>query len=159
MEFKTSPLVLAMTILAALLGGCVNSGNHRKFFVGEEFLNPGSNSGGVLGNYNCPSSENILPAYDEQLELAFRRDGKKGSPLAVIRYIGSRTFYKRGKEWQESVFDPATHKKIKTIEVGSDDYFELIKQDSRIAKYLALGDVVVQVKKTWYRFENRRKKG
>ena len=105
------------------------------------------------------ADKNGLAAYEEQLELAFRCDGKKGSPLAVIRYIGPRTFYKRGKEWQDSVFDPTTHKNIKTIEIGSDSYFKLIKQNGRIAKYLALGDVVVKVKKTWYRFENRRKKG
>jgi len=112
-----------------------------------------------LADLRRKADKNGLAAYDDQLELAFRRDGKKGSSLAVIRYIGSRTFYKRGKGWQDSVFDPEKHKNIKTIEIGSDDYFKLIKQDGRIAKYLALGDVVVKVKKTWYRFENRRKKG
>ncbi len=83
-----------------------------------------------------------------------KRRGQNGSSLSAIRYIGSKTFYKRGNDWQESVFDPEKHKQLKTVKVGSDEYFKLLKQDSRLAKYFALGDVVRTVKGKWYRIKS-----
>ena len=70
-----------------------------------------------------------------------------------VRYIGSRTFYRGGKTWYEGVYDGKKDKKsLREVKVRSDEYFRLIKQDPRIAKYLALGDVVLKVKSHWYRF-------
>ena len=80
------------------------------------------------------------------------RRGADKSSLQVIRYIGNRTFYQSGSEWQDSVYDAEKHKDIKDVEVGSAEYFKLLDQEPRLAKYLALGDVVVPVKKQWYRF-------
>ncbi len=104
-------------------------------------------------------SKSGLEAFDDAAEYAFRTTGKKqdGSSLSALRYIGSKTFYKRGNEWHESEFDAAKHRDITTVEVGSDEYFKLLKEDGRIAKFFALGDVVVQVGKEWYRFEARKK--
>jgi len=95
-------------------------------------------------------------AVEEQLALS-QEGGKKRSSLEAIRYIGSRTFYKRGKQWEEGTFDPSKDKSVKTIEIGSDEYLKLLKDDPRLAKYLALGDVLLKVKKTWYRVEARKR--
>jgi Ca-activated chloride channel family protein len=95
-------------------------------------------------------------AVEEQLALS-QKGGKKRSSLEAIRYIGSRTFYKRGKQWEEGTFDPSKDKTIKTIEIGSDEYLKLLNDDPRLAKYLALGDVLLKVKKTWYRVEARKR--
>ncbi|HUG90683.1 MAG TPA: VIT domain-containing protein [Planctomycetaceae bacterium] len=92
----------------------------------------------------------------EQAEGELRRAGRDGSALEAMHYIGSRTFFKRGADWYESTYDPELHKDVKTIEVGSDEYFRLLDQDERIAKYLALENVVVRVKDRWYRFAPRR---
>ncbi|MEO1995115.1 MAG: hypothetical protein ABGZ17_07565, partial [Planctomycetaceae bacterium] len=92
-----------------------------------------------------------VAAYEEQLDRVLRRAGSKVSSLAVVRYIGNRTFYKRGAEWHESQFNPSQHKKIKSVKVGSDQYLQLLNRDVRLAKYLALGNVVLRVNKEWYR--------
>jgi Ca-activated chloride channel family protein len=99
-----------------------------------------------------------LAAFDARAETYLRRDGKDTSSLAAVRYIGTRTFYKRGEEWCESVYDAEKDKDLKTVVVGSDEYLDLLKQDGRLAKYLALGDVVLKVKGKWYRFEEPGKK-
>ena len=104
------------------------------------------------------ADKNGLFAYDAEMELAYRMGGKDGSSLAAVRSIGSRTFYKRGKEWQEAVYDARKHKKLKTVEIGTKEYFDLLAKDGRLAKFLALGDVVLQIDKIWYRFELKRKK-
>jgi Ca-activated chloride channel family protein len=95
--------------------------------------------------------------YYAQAEAYMRQAGRNESILNVMQQVGSRTFYKRGREWQEAVFDPAKHKNIKEVDVGSDEYFALLKQDRRLAKYLSLGDVVFQVRKQWYRFQQKKR--
>jgi hypothetical protein len=35
----------------------------------------------------------------------------------------------------------------------SKEYFKLIEDDSRVAQYMALGNVVVNLKGQWYQFE------
>lgn len=93
-----------------------------------------------------------------QAEREMKKFGKKGSALQSIRYIGNRTFYKsKGAFWNESLYDPQKHKGLKTIEVGSRDYFELLKQDQRLAKYLSLGNVILQVDQRWYQIEEKSK--
>jgi Ca-activated chloride channel family protein len=94
----------------------------------------------------------------EQAQLALQAEGRDGAQaLANVRYIGSRTFYQRGAQWEQSNYDRERDKKIKDVEVGSEEYFKLIKEDPRLAKYLALGDVVMQVKDRWYRVQQRKK--
>ncbi len=102
-------------------------------------------SGGAAGFYNRA---------EEQL----RKAGRSGPALGAIRYIGSRTFYKSGPTWFESTYEPDKVKNVKVVEVGSDEYIELLLKHPRIAKYLALGDVTLQIDKTWYRFETPKKK-
>jgi Ca-activated chloride channel family protein len=88
----------------------------------------------------------------EQAEKELKRQGRDGTALEAIRYVGSRTFYKSGDDWCESDYDPAKVKNLRTVKVGSDEYFKLLDEDARLAKYLAQGNVVLQVKKQWYRF-------
>ena len=85
-------------------------------------------------------------------EEEMRRAGRGGSALEAIHYIGSRTFLKRGDDWYESTYDSEKHGELQNVEVGSEEYFKLLDQDERLAKYLALGQVVVRVKDRWYRF-------
>lgn len=94
-----------------------------------------------------------------QAERELGEAGQKESALKRIRYIGNRTFYNStGKEWQESLYNPDTKPDVETIVVGSDAYFELLDEDTRLAKYMALGDVTLQVNNRWYRIQNQVKK-
>ncbi|MEX0703754.1 MAG: hypothetical protein WD069_16775, partial [Planctomycetales bacterium] len=96
---------------------------------------------------------------DRAADDAFREAGRGESSLAALRYIGSKTFYNRADEWYEGEFDPEKDKDVKTVEVGSDEYFKLVRENKGLAKYLALENVTVRVGKDWYRFESRRKRG
>ncbi len=91
-----------------------------------------------------------------QAEKALNASGKDGSALGAIRYIGARTFYKAGDDWYDSRYDgdQVAKDKIHHVKVRSDEYFSLLAQDARLAQYLALGNVVVQVGRDWYRFES-----
>ncbi|VAX41638.1 hypothetical protein MNBD_PLANCTO02-1483, partial [hydrothermal vent metagenome] len=100
---------------------------------------------------------NAAHFYD-QAEREMKKMGRKGSAMQAIRYIGSRTFYHYGKNWQESVYNPAKHKEIQKVAVGSDEYFELLEHNSRVAKYFALENVILQVNKKWYFIERQAKK-
>jgi len=94
--------------------------------------------------------------YYEQAEREMKKFNKNGSALQSIRYIGNRTFYKsQGDFWNESLYDPHQHQDLKNIEVGSDEYFELLKQDQRLAKYLALGNVILQIDQRWYQITEK----
>ncbi|MGC1273606.1 MAG: VIT and VWA domain-containing protein [Planctomycetaceae bacterium] len=74
---------------------------------------------------------------------------RNADALQAVRYIGSRTFYNRGGQWQESTFKPADNKPQRQIAVGSKEYVELLDRDAKLAKYFALGNVVVNVDGEW----------
>ena len=88
---------------------------------------------------------------DEALSQAGDKDRK--SYLQALRYIGTLTFYNAGNVWYDSRFDSEKDKITKTIKIGSDEYIDLLLKEGGLAKYLALGDVVLKVKDNWYRFE------
>ncbi len=85
-------------------------------------------------------------------------EGQKGkdrtSSLSTLRYIGSKTFYKSGEMWYESDYEANKVGDLMTIKVGSDEYIDLLLKNGRIAKYLALGDVVLQINGLWYQFKS-----
>jgi Ca-activated chloride channel family protein len=88
----------------------------------------------------------------DQADEVLQREGRKESSLNQMRYIASRTFYKSGRTWYEGTYDPKKDKNLQNVKVRSDEYFKLLNDDTRVAQYLALGDVVVNVKGQWYRF-------
>ena len=94
-------------------------------------------------------------AFYESADREFKKSGEKDgkSSMNALRYIGARTFYESGGVWYDSEYNAEKNKPEKTIKVGSKEYLSLIKSDTRIVKYLALGDVVVKIKGKWYRFE------
>ncbi len=69
-------------------------------------------------------------------------------------YVASRTFYNANNTWYEGTYEPAKHdKQVQRVKLRSKEYFNLIDKDSRVAQYLALGNVVVNLKGQWYQFE------
>lgn len=92
-----------------------------------------------------------------QAEKALETAGQKKSALDAMRYIGARTFYKSGTQWYDSRYDASQvdESAIRTVQFRSEEYFRLLKEDPRIAQYLALGNVVLQVGKQWYRITSQ----
>ena len=91
-----------------------------------------------------------LAGLDKAVDEALEEGGGGRSSLTVLRYIGTRTFYKSGSTWYDGAYKPSKQKDVPKVEIGSKQYFELLAKDGRIAKYLALGDVVLRTKGKWY---------
>jgi Ca-activated chloride channel family protein len=111
-------------------------------------------------------SSGAANAYDQAADLEGERlggkeDGAKHASLTTVRYIGSRTFYKSGDTWHESDYSPKTVKDadVTDVRVGSDEYVKLLLDNPRIAKYLALGKVILKVNNKWYRCLPQEAKG
>ena len=67
----------------------------------------------------------------------------------VIRVVKDKTFHLKKDVWVDSVHKPET--KTTKIEFGTDAYFDLIKNEPELSKYLAIGKhVIVCFKKTCY---------
>ena len=97
-------------------------------------------------------------ALDDAADEYVRQAGRGDSSLEAVRYIGSRAFYKRGANWEESLFERGKHDKdIEDVEIGSEKFLALLKKDGRLAKYMALGDVTLKVDKRWYRFRAKKR--
>lgn len=125
------------------------SGGRQEEILDAQSSNRDRNAAGKSGNAS---------RYYFQAEREMKKFGKEGSALQSIRYIGNRTFYKsKGIFWNESLYDPSKHKSVKKIDVGSSEYFELLKQDRRLAKYLSLGNVILQVDQRWYQIQEKSK--
>ncbi len=92
-----------------------------------------------------------LDSYADDL---LARDGKgEKSRLQALRYIGTRTFYKSGDVWYDSQYKAGQTKITHTIKIGSDDYIQLLLKDGQLAKYFALGNVILKIKDNWCRIE------
>ena len=69
--------------------------------------------------------------------------------VTVQQVVKNKTFHLQEKVWVDSTHKPET--KTTKIEFGSDPYFELLKKEPELAKYLAIGKhVIVCYKGTCY---------
>ena len=68
---------------------------------------------------------------------------------AAIKHVKDKTFYLLDKVWVDSTHKKET--KTKKVEFGSDAYFELLKKEPDLAKYLSIGKhVIICYKGTCY---------
>ena len=60
---------------------------------------------------------------------------------AEVKYVGKKTFFFKNEFWVDSEYEP----EMETIKItyGSDEYFNLLSQESELGKYLALGKKVI----------------
>lgn len=105
--------------------------------------NQARREGGASGNADA-----FYAAADRQL----KKEGKDGAAFETIRYINNRTFYRQGNQWVDSDYSDKKAENARKIKVRSEEYFKLIDEDPRLAQYVALGNVVVNYKNTWYEF-------
>lgn len=68
----------------------------------------------------------------------------EGESAANVRVVEGKTFYYRGGVWTDTEFDSAKTKP-QTITFGTDEYFDLVKNNPGIGKFLALGREVIVV--------------
>ncbi|MFQ5731934.1 MAG: VIT domain-containing protein [Planctomycetaceae bacterium] len=92
-----------------------------------------------------------------QAQLALQQEGKQQNAMTAIRYVGNRTFYNSKNVWYDSRYEIDKKVKIQNVDVGSKEYLALLKKNAWAAKYMAQGDVVLQMGKNWYRFQSRKR--
>ena len=118
-----------------------------------------SRSGGLNAFYD---SFGVVEENSEAAKALFgRRSDREGQPirrrssLAALRHIGTQTFYNSESDqtWYQSDFDPTKTKISRAVKVGSDEYVDLLLKDGRLAKFFALGNVVLKVDREWLRIK------
>ncbi len=60
-----------------------------------------------------------------------------------VRHIGDRTFYQKGTQWIDSRYKPDEQLPVLQIAPYSDAYFELLRRQPKLQRYLALGEEVI----------------
>lgn len=64
---------------------------------------------------------------------------------AVVRRIGSKTFYLREGVWTDAEFRADARLPETVLTFGSDEYFALLRRERRLAEFFALGERVIVV--------------
>jgi hypothetical protein len=62
-----------------------------------------------------------------------------------MRQIAGKTFYFRDGVWTDSEYKAEAKLPVVTLKFASDEYFNLVGQDPKLADFLALGQRVVVV--------------
>ena len=70
--------------------------------------------------------------------------GDDGTIVNRVQYVGDRTFAYRDGKWIDTLFDGDNMEPIE-VEFLSDEYFDLLDLDERVAEFLAVGDAVIFV--------------
>lgn len=69
----------------------------------------------------------------------------KDSPSSAIKTAGGKTFYLREGIWTDSEFKAGLTLPVTVVKFGSDDYFNLLKQEPRLGEFFSLGERVVVI--------------
>jgi Ca-activated chloride channel family protein len=84
-------------------------------------------------------------AREQQETLRTENDPRNLSPDS--RNVGSKTFYLRDDVWTDAEFKQEARLPETVLKFGSDEYFELLKREPRLADFFALGERIVVVYK------------
>jgi Ca-activated chloride channel family protein len=76
--------------------------------------------------------------------LPYPGQDASGVPAQTVRAVGDRTFVWRDSVWIDTTYDPDTMEPREIVFL-SDEYFDLLDQDERVAEFLALGEHVIFV--------------
>jgi Ca-activated chloride channel homolog len=113
---------------------------------------------GSLGNMNAPGimapaaspAPVVTGAEAIQLSKSARKQQdvdsvKDEAKSDAVRRVGGKTFYLDNGVWVDSEFKIETHLPETVLAFGSDEYFALLQQHSKLGSYFALGERVVVV--------------
>jgi Mg-chelatase subunit ChlD len=87
----------------------------------------------------------VLSKEKEKLSRADKLESAEAVAGSSLRQVAGKTFYLRDGVWTDSEFKAEDKLAVVTLKFGSDDYFNLIGQEPKLADYLALGERVVIV--------------
>jgi hypothetical protein len=81
----------------------------------------------------------------QQETVTIASDNDEAISTSVMRSVGTKTFYLRDNVWTDSEFKADARQPETTLTFGSDEYFDLLRREPRLAEYFALGERVVVV--------------
>jgi Ca-activated chloride channel family protein len=64
---------------------------------------------------------------------------------SAVKTAGSKTFYLREGVWTDAEFKPEARLPETVVTFGSNEYFDLLKRERRLAEFFALGEQVVVI--------------
>jgi Ca-activated chloride channel family protein len=103
-------------------------------------LGAGGYGGGISANGAARRPASTTTAITDE-ELAERE-----KVVQNVRYVGSKSFFRRGDRWVDSGVNEKNEKNVKKIKRFSDEYFALVdKHGKDVAKYLAFDEPVTLV--------------
>jgi Ca-activated chloride channel family protein len=70
---------------------------------------------------------------------------EKDTPSSAIKTAGGKTFYLRDGIWTDSEFKADSNLPITTVKFGSEEYFNLLKQQPRLGEFFSLGERVIVI--------------
>lgn len=70
-------------------------------------------------------------------------DNEEDRKDSGIKTVEGKTFYLRGGFWTDSSFQSSDTAKLEVIKFGSDKYFDLMKNNPGISKYLSVGQQMI----------------
>jgi Ca-activated chloride channel homolog len=119
----------------------------------KDNLSMSGGSGGALGRANAPAAAKATTGAVAVKESKRAREQQESSrveseaPSNALRKVGGKTFYLRDGFWTDAEFKQDARLPETTLAFGSDEYFELLKREPRLADYFSLGERVVVVYK------------
>lgn len=91
-----------------------------------------------------PTTRPVKRSITTSKDLKRRKEEARITPESYVRSVEGKTFrWTTKKRWVDSAWDG--EEETTKVEAFSDEYFELLEKDDRIARYLALGEHVVFV--------------
>jgi Ca-activated chloride channel family protein len=120
------------------------SRNNRGFFGGgrrEGAAPPAPKAADATAITGMAAVQQSKRAREQQDSQKLEMDGAS----STIRNVGGKTFYLRDNVWTDSEFKVDARLPEKVVKFGSDDYFNLLKQEPRLGEFFSLGERVVVV--------------
>jgi Ca-activated chloride channel family protein len=93
----------------------------------------------------------------KQVQFACDKEGRGVQAQAALRYVGARCFYNSQEVWYDSRFDETKRAQVQNVEIGSAEYLSLLADNPDAAKFMAQGEVVLELKGNWYQFTSRKR--
>jgi Ca-activated chloride channel family protein len=109
-------------------------------------MSPGSDGGLGSGSLKARTGESAVvysKAYNEMKESAKIADPE--SYFTSVRTAGDKTFHMKGEEWIDTEFKDSSALPRVEVQFGSDEFFNLIAREPKLAEFFSLGKKITVV--------------
>jgi Ca-activated chloride channel homolog len=134
------------TSVGGEVGSAGGAGSGEASFGDEGSDSPGIIAGSVFA-HPASGKEAVMKARElNELKDSLAFENKK-SDTGGLKTAGDKTFYLRDGYWTDSAYEKTKFPAPQEITFGSKEYFDLLKAEPGLSKYLAVGRQVIVVYK------------